>query len=212
MRNLNRLESYALAATAVSASLAASANAAVVSSGPVSIAVPLTTGGVYLNVVTGQSSTQASAVSGWDFNPYGISGLSFFNPTGDPSTFGVVRLGTAAAANTNVANLAAGVTVGNIGGMWFSTGNANASATAPTGRAFTLNSSDNFVGFRFLNEATNLVHYGFVRFQIGAALTNRTIIEYAYEDVAGASILVPAPGAMALLGVAGLVGSRRRRA
>ena len=211
MRNLNRLESYALAATAVTASIVTSANAAVVSSGPVSIAVPATTSGVYLNVVTGQTGSNAASVSGWDFNPYGSSGISFFNPSGDPSTFGVVRLGTATTANTNVANLAGGVTVGNIGAMWFSTGVTSASATAPVGRAFTLNSTNNFVGFRFLNEATNLVHYGYVRFQIGATLTERSIIEYAYEGVAGASILVPAPGAAALLGVAGLVGTRRRR-
>ena len=32
-----------------------------------------------------------------------------------------------------------------------------------------------------------------------------------YESTAGASITVPAPGALALLGVAGLAGTRRRR-
>ena len=41
----------------------------------------------------------------------------------------------------------------------------------------------------------------------------RAIVEYAYED-SGAGInagAIPAPGAAALLGVAGLMGSRRRR-
>ena len=209
MRNLNRLEKYALAATAVSASLTAAADAAIVSTS-VNIAIPLTNQGVYLNVVTGQTGTSSAGVTGWDVNPYGTSVLGFFNPTGEAGTFGYVRLGTSTVANSNVANVA-GVLVGNIGGMWF--GGGNASTTAPTGLAFVLNSSNNYVGFRFLNEATNFVHYGYLRFQIGATLTNRTLLEYAYESVGGAAIQVPvpAPGAIALLGLAGLVGTRRRR-
>ena len=211
MRNLNRLESYALAATAVTASLVTSANAAVVSSGPVNIVVPANIDGVYLNVLTGVSGGGGSAVAGWDINPYSGATLSFNTPA-PTDTGGVVRLGSATTGNTNVANLAAGVLVGNLPGMWFSTSVSSASTTSPTGRPFLLNSSNNFVGFRFLNEATNSIHYGYLRLQIGAALTNRTIIEYGYESVAGASILVPAPGAVALLGVAGLAGTRRRRA
>jgi MYXO-CTERM domain-containing protein len=44
-------------------------------------------------------------------------------------------------------------------------------------------------------------------------LVTRTVVDFAYESVAGASIAagVPAPGALALLGVAGLAGARRRR-
>jgi MYXO-CTERM domain-containing protein len=46
-------------------------------------------------------------------------------------------------------------------------------------------------------------------------LVTRTVVDYAYESVAGASILagdtgIPAPGALALLGVAGLASRRRR--
>jgi hypothetical protein len=43
------------------------------------------------------------------------------------------------------------------------------------------------------------------------------VVDFAYESVAGASIaagdtgVIPAPGALALLGVAGLAGARRRR-
>jgi MYXO-CTERM domain-containing protein len=211
MRNLNRLESYALAATAVTASIVTSANAAVVRSGPVSIVVPANIDGVYLNVLTGATGSSGSSVAGWDINPYSGSGLTFGTPAAS-DTGGVARLGTTASPNTNVSNLAGGVLVGNLPGMWFSTSAASASITAPTGRPFILNSTNNFVGFRFLNEATNSIHYGYLQFQIGATLTSRTIIEYGYESVAGASILVPAPGAAALLGVAGLVGTRRRRA
>ncbi|MFM9098603.1 MAG: hypothetical protein ACKOQW_09960 [Phycisphaerales bacterium] len=208
MRNLNRLESYALAATAVTASLVTSANAAVVTSGPVSIAVPANTAGVYLNVITGQ--TGAAAFAGYDINVYGTTALSFFSAAAGDST-GYVRLSsTGTTGNTNVANLASGVVVGNIGGMWFN--NGSGSTTAPTNFTFNLNSTNNFVGFRFLNESTNAVHYGYMRLSIGATFATRTIIEYAYENVGGASILVPAPGAVALLGVAGLAVTRRRRA
>jgi MYXO-CTERM domain-containing protein len=45
-------------------------------------------------------------------------------------------------------------------------------------------------------------------------LVTRTVVDFAYESVAGESIAagaVPAPGALALLGVAGLAGTRRRR-
>ena len=212
MRNLNRLESYALAATAVTASLAASANAAVVSSGPVSIAAPATSAGVYLNVVTGQFGSAPAAVTGWDVNVWSSSNLSFgAGFGGNQAETSYVRLAaTATSPNTNIANLASGVLVGAFGSMWFGTGNA--SATAPAGFAFNLNSSNNWVGFRFVNEATGSFHFGYMRLNIGASLTSRTIIEYGYESVAGAPILVPAPGAIALLGAAGLVGSRRRRA
>jgi hypothetical protein len=44
-------------------------------------------------------------------------------------------------------------------------------------------------------------------------LVTRTVVDFAYESVAGASIgagVVPAPGAIALLGLAGLAGRRRR--
>ena len=46
---------------------------------------------------------------------------------------------------------------------------------------------------------------------VGAAITNRTLTDILYEDVAATAItVVPAPGAIALLGLAGLAGRRRR--
>jgi hypothetical protein len=46
---------------------------------------------------------------------------------------------------------------------------------------------------------------------VGATNTVRTITDIFYEDVAATAItVVPAPGAIALLGLAGLAGRRRR--
>jgi MYXO-CTERM domain-containing protein len=57
-----------------------------------------------------------------------------------------------------------------------------------------------------------------MRFLMGAAGSagtsmTRTVVDFAWENVAGTSIeagAVPAPGALALLGVAGLASRRRR--
>ena len=52
--------------------------------------------------------------------------------------------------------------------------------------------------------------YGFGVMRVGAVVGDRTLLSVSYEN-SGAAITVPAPGALALLGVAGLAGTRRRR-
>ena len=79
------------------------------------------------------------------------------------------------------------------------------------------NNTTGFIGFEILtvNPSTFALSnklYGFIQYT-GSGGTG-TIVGWAFED-SGASITtfaVPAPGALALLGVAGLVGARRRRA
>ncbi|MFM7798746.1 MAG: MYXO-CTERM sorting domain-containing protein [Planctomycetota bacterium] len=46
---------------------------------------------------------------------------------------------------------------------------------------------------------------------MGASATVRTLVSVCYEDSGGAITVVPAPGAMALLGLAGVASRRRRR-
>jgi hypothetical protein len=53
--------------------------AAVVDSGPISIAIPQTSVGIYINVVTGVSNVAPALAPGWDLNPFNNSGLAFFN-------------------------------------------------------------------------------------------------------------------------------------
>ena len=71
----------------------------------------------------------------------------------------------------------------------------------------------NYVGFQFQFEGNT--HYGYAAIDVGANAATRSLWAIAFDATPGASIAVgaiPAPGAIALLGVAGLVGSRRRRA
>jgi MYXO-CTERM domain-containing protein len=137
--------------------------------------------------------------------------MNFFNSTGG----GQMR--RAGVTTGTAGNLAVGTVVG--AGGSFNTGTGNVyGTTAATG----LNggwtySSDNIIGFRFV-AAAGTTHYGWMRFAMGAATGSvlagptRTVVDYAYESTAGQSITVtPAPGALALLGVAGLAGTRRRR-
>ncbi len=198
-------------ATVLASSVVSSVDAAVVSSGPVNITIPGVPPGVFLNVVTGQVGTSFAGVPGADVNLFGFgSTLTVSGPIvngAQSPTGGFARLND----GLNVANLASGVVIGNLPNMFWQTVNAGITTTSPAGSTFFLNSTNNYAGFRFLNENTGQVHYGYLRLSIGATLATRSIIEYAYEDVAGASILVPAPSALALLGAAGIAGSRRRR-
>ena len=68
----------------------------------------------------------------------------------------------------------------------------------------------NYFGFRFLG-ADALTHYGFGKMTVGATMGVRTLNFVSFESTAGASInVIPAPGAIALLGLVGLTGRRRR--
>jgi MYXO-CTERM domain-containing protein len=207
---LSRLEKHIVAAAAVAAGVAASANAAIVYSGVVNFACAIDIDGTYINVETGQLTNGPGAgVPGWDVNPYRSSsgsGMNFFSPTGG----GMV---SAAAGVGPALNLAAGTLIGSTSNFSSSTATIAFGSAAGQWQYGT----NNIVGFRFVSSA-GTTHYGWMRFLMGAQpatgnLVTRTVVDFAYESVAGASIAagVPAPGALALLGVAGLAGARRRR-
>ena len=57
---------------------------------------------------------------------------------------------------------------------------------------FTLNSTENFIGFRFQNEANaNQIHFGWAQLSFGPTTGTRSIIAYAYDDVADTAITIP---------------------
>jgi hypothetical protein len=202
----------AVAAAAAMGGVAQNADAAIVHSGAVNLNVASTTNGLYLNVVTGQinepGNTGGASVPGWDINPYSSGAMNMFNNSNTPGGTYIVGGGTGLAP----ANMPAGSPVGAAGP--FGGGVIPTTGTFP----FNLNSSNNLVGFRFVNEANgNQVHYGWFRVSLAGTTTAqpRAVVEYAYEDVAGAAIpagAIPAPGSLALLalGAAGLMGRRRK--
>ena len=206
----SRLDRHFVACSAVAAAATVggvaqqNAEAAIVYSGVVNINIPSTTAGVYLNVVTGVNNASPGLVPGWDVNPWNSAGLGLFSPAAPAGGVYVVT-----AANFG-ANLAPGAPI--------NAANLYGSGSSANNAQWNLNSSNNLVGFRFQNEANgNATHYGWMRISLSttAGSQPRSIVEYAYENVAGATIgagEVPAPGTLALLalGAAGLAGRRRK--
>lgn len=159
---------------------AAPAMAAVVDSGPINIVIPDTADGLYLNVVTGASGP--TSVAGWDVNPYSATPGSSFNLWG-PTTNTWFNPQAIVTGNYN---LPTGTAIQGAAAAFFRPGGANNLASQ-----FTLNSDQNFLGFRFVNEANaNQVHFGYLQVQFGANVATRSIIRIFYEDVAGTPITV----------------------
>ena len=202
----NRLNKhFAVCAAAVATAVVGSANAAVVYSGVVNISIPANIDGSYINVETGQYSVTGGGegVPGWDINPYGSSttAVSLYAATGT----GYMR-NPGAGTSTGRTNLAEGT---NIGATSFFYGSSTATIGTLVGQ-WSANANGIF-GFKFL-AADGLTHYGWARMSIGANAASRTIVDYGFESTAGAAIAAgaPAPGAVALLGLAGLMTRRRR--
>ena len=208
----------AAVAAAAAAGLVAqpqTAEAGIVYSGVVNINIPTSISGVYLNLVTGANGGTPASAPGWDINPWGTSTLfSWANNAASPNDGIVDSLGS---STTLSDNLAVGTLVNN------SLGYGRTDSPETTGAtAFLVNSTNNYVGIRFLNESTNQINFGWVRYSTGATLAGqpRSIIGYAYENMGAGinvgdtgSTAVPEPGTLSLLaaGAAGLAAFRLRR-
>jgi len=210
----NRLAKH-FGAAAAAAVVVGSSNAAIVYSGVLNFSCAVDIDGCYINVETGLlSNGPGSGVPGWDVNPYSTSGgMNFFNSTGGGQMRRPgVTTGTAG-------NLALGTVIGAAGSYNTSTGNVYGTTSTTGLLGGWTYSSENIIGFKFV-AAAGTTHYGWMRFAMGAAGSagtsmTRTVVDFAWENSAGTSIeagagAVPAPGALALLGLAGLAGRRRR--
>lgn len=212
---------WLLASLGVGVAVCAPAAAAVRFVGDVNWS-PSASGNLYisLNSPTGSPTTSTTAVAGWDLGlhaPQG-SGLSFSfpapsvpGPSFDPNPwYGVMRapgsisgpganlaLNTVVRSNSSFAD-GGSVSFGSGSGQWRLNG-------------------ENFIGFRFRMGTTNNIHFGWARVLVGASASSFRITHFAFEDVAGASIMVgsgmpvPGPGTLALVGAGMFARSRRRR-
>lgn len=193
----------AMTALAGLMAVAAPAQAVVVYSGPVNIAVPDNIDGVYLNVVTGAFGAVAPA--GWDINPYSaLAGQ--FNLWGATTTTWLSPSGVIGGPYP----LATGTSVGP-GGAFFRPGGGT-----DVGLQVTLNAV-NYFGFQFTNEAAGgATNYGWLAVTFGGSAGERSITGYAYDNAGVAITVVPEPGTMALwlagLAAVGGVAARRRKA
>jgi hypothetical protein len=203
-----RLASYAALAGAALAAPAV-ADAAIIYSGPISLNIPSTTAGIYLNVVTGVSATTPAGAPGWDINPWGSGSFFVYSA----ASGGVVSGFAGGTSTTLVDNLPLSTLIDASSPNY---GTSNSVETTGS-TAFLLNSSSNYAGFRFLNEVTGVTNYGWIEFSLSTAFNSqpRTVVAYAYDD-SGAGILVgavPEPSTFALFGVmaAGALGVREWR-
>jgi hypothetical protein len=158
--------------------LSGPALAAIVYSGPVAIPIPDTLDGIYMNMVTGASGT--APVAGWDINPYSaLTPATNFNLWGVNTTTWFSAGGVAAGPYV----LAPGTEIGPAETYFRPGGGTN---IAPQ---VTLDSDENLFGFQFPNEDNGgQIHHGWMRVEFGANPGIRSIVEYAYDDVAGAPI------------------------
>ena len=148
------------------------------------IIVPNSFDGVYINLLTGASGVAGSGVAGWDFNPYNSgSGLSFFW-SASPTTAGGV--GTAATGGTYI-DMAPSTTI--------SAASTFTAITATAATAAFKIVGTHTLGFRFYNENTAAINYGYMRLSTGGATGfPLTVTGWTFEN-SGAAITTPVPEA-----------------
>ncbi len=173
----NRLHKHLALAAVATAAVVATSNASVVT-WDINQVVPNNIDGLYINVEAQTFGSAASAVAGWDINPYGTSttAMSWFGaaaPSG--CVTGLGQGGTTVA----VASLTSGTVV-------TSTSVYGNTASSVTAGGWKLNQA-NYFGFRFL-AGDGTTHYGFGVMTIGATMGVRTLNSLSYESVAGVAI------------------------
>lgn len=193
-----RLARHLAVASLAAASAATVTEAAVVHWGDANLVIPATFAGLYINVES-RTTGDSEDLAGWDINPYGGGALLWYCPVG----VGVLRAGEL----SGVSSLPTGYLV-DASGLF-----EEEPSTEFGDQEFnwSLNAS-NYFGFSFI-AADDEIHYGWGRMDVGATALVRTLAELAYDDVAGAGIAVgavPAPGALALVGLAGILRRRGR--
>ena len=173
----NRLHKHLALAAVATAAVVTTSNAAVVT-WDINQVIPNNIDGLYINVEAQTFGSAASAVAGWDINPYGTSTLAIswfaaLAPSGCVMGLGQGGTTTAVASLTAGTVVSAASTFGN-------------TASTVTAGGWKLNQA-NYFGFRFV-AADGLTHYGFGVMTTGATMGVRTLNSLSYETVAGLAI------------------------
>ncbi len=222
MKKLNRLDGRYVAAAIAVAVISVSANAVVVYSGVLNWVVPTTgdgpvnTTGLSVNLETGAYG--ATGVDGADITLWGNGGSHI--QTQSPSGFNPYMANPFLNSN-GFTRIGIGTQIGSAG-TFFGANDANlfvdttgSSPTQPyssTWLGYWQPNAQSYLGIKF-QDANLATHYGWVQIAIGADATTRSIVDYAYNSTPDQFIFAgatPAPGAIALLGLVGLVRGRRR--
>lgn len=171
-RTVNRRFAAVTAASLI-ALTSGSAMAAIVCGPAENISVPNTFAGVYINFATGVTGVTTASVPGWDFGPWGSSGLLTFFWNGTPAASSG---GVAGTTTGPYLILAAGTPIS--AASTFSTSAANTQTTALQAGV-----SGALVGFRFFNESTSAINFGWAEFNTtGPSGFPATIVRYCYEN------------------------------
>lgn len=183
------------------------AHASFVYSGVVSIDIPLSADGLFLDLNTGTFGSSRDAIAGWDLNIYGV-GTMMIAGQGD-----VGFMAADGSSKSLIDNLQFRTDIGS--GSSFAAGPMGIETSGSS--AFNFNSSQNLFGFRFRDGLTGGYRYGWMRLQLAGADYGqpRAIFEYLWESEPGtwtSAGVIPAPGALAVLGgMPCLFMARRRR-
>jgi hypothetical protein len=198
-----RIGGMVIAATA----LRVDANAAVISfTNP--IPVPDTFDGLYLNVLTGSNGASEAAVPGWDIDPYNYqSKLAFWWNSSKADSYG----GVAVSAGAAYLDLTPGSVISPASVFSSSPNSAAAVHFQPVG--------SHIMGFRFFNEESGLVNYGYMTLSSLGNNGYPLIIQNWSIDNTGAAIVVraiPEPStatllALGVLAIGGMTVRSRRR-
>jgi hypothetical protein len=207
--------SITLGTALIAGGMAATAQAAVVKW---DVNVPLTAGGHYFDIFNKQYSTETN--ENWSLGigmaPDAGGTPGFLGVTGG-NNFNYITF--AMSGETEVANLTAGSYVSGSNVDYYS----YAYGPYVLGSNFNLNSSDNYIGFGIFGYQSGIgavLKYGWAQIQVFGSINdpNNRVLSIGYETNAYQAVqiqpyvAVPGPAATTLLAVAGLVGSRRRRA
>lgn len=174
------------AVTALLAALPQLATAAVICHAGANLSVPESSEGLYINFATGVSGPTAGSTPGYDFDPYAAvnttpSGqLRFYWNDMSSGNGGVVSSGDVYAVlvpgdNISASSLFSRAAFAGNTDIW------RAGLTAA------------YLGYRFKNETTNAINYGWVRLTTSPPMGfPLTVIDWCYDDTGAAITIAPA--------------------